>query len=386
MMPVRLWDTNGQKVWQGNADAWGNCQPETLNNAIHQPLRLPGQFEDELTGIVQNRFRDYDPSTGRYLTPDPYGIKGGLNAYRYTKNPLDYVDPLGLEFQAVVTADNAHAGEDAPVLGNLEPMQEVPVPESQLSQQYLHETVGLDTVVVGPDGHGETIGALYSKVYDPEGNQLPGVDNQAVEAFNDAYRQAESISETRAEGYTMAAQDVAVGVAAGPVAGVVAGAAKTAAGTLVNKAKSALGLLRKTAVPDSKSLIKRESGGTLVFHENLGGHTIRKHVGRTDQQLLQRFEAEPDILGSSTYPDIETAQRVIGDVLSRNQSNIQDWLTNSPKPRLSLNETLEYEIGRVIPQGDTLSQSSNKSFVLLIKDPLTPKGYRVHTSFPKAND
>ncbi|PCM44859.1 RHS repeat-associated core domain-containing protein [Marinobacter sp. ANT_B65] len=96
MMPVRLWDQNGQKVWQGNADAWGNCQPETLNNAIHQPLRLPGQFEDELTGIVQNRFRDYDPATGRYLTPDPYGIKGGLNSYRYTQNPVDYIDPLGL--------------------------------------------------------------------------------------------------------------------------------------------------------------------------------------------------------------------------------------------------------------------------------------------------
>ncbi|WP_143750714.1 RHS repeat-associated core domain-containing protein [Marinobacter sp. ANT_B65] len=96
MMPVRLWDQNGQKVWQGNADAWGNCQPETLNNAIHQPLRLPGQFEDELTGIVQNRFRDYDPATGRYLTPDPLGLHGGLNSYRYTQNPVDYIDPLGL--------------------------------------------------------------------------------------------------------------------------------------------------------------------------------------------------------------------------------------------------------------------------------------------------
>ncbi|WP_264753997.1 hypothetical protein [Marinobacter sp. ANT_B65] len=154
-----------------------------------------------------------------------------------------------MEFKAVVTSDNAHKGEEAPVLDNLEPMQEVPVPESQLSQQYLHETVGLDTVVVGPDGHGETIGALYSKVYDPEGNQLPGVDNQAVEAFNDAYRQAERISENRVEGYTMAAQDAALGMAAGPVAGVAAGAAKKVAGPLIDKAKSALGALRRADVP-----------------------------------------------------------------------------------------------------------------------------------------
>jgi hypothetical protein len=72
--------------------------------------------------------------------------------------------------------------------------------------------------------------------------------------------------------------------------------------------------------------------------------------------------------------------------LSRNRDSVQDWLTNSPKPRLTLNETLDFEVGRVIPQGATVSQSSNKSFVLLVKDPLAPNGYRVHTSFPKPND
>ncbi len=175
---------------------------------------------------------------------------GLLNAYRYTKKPLDFVDPLGLEFKAVITPENAETGEDAPVLDNLEPVQEIPVPESQLSQRHLHETVGLDTVVVGPNGHGETIGAMYGKVYDPEGNQLPGVDNQAVEAFNDALRQAEKTREYRAEGYKMAAQDAALGMAAGPAAGIVGGVATKAAGSLVSKAKGAFGALRKADVPD----------------------------------------------------------------------------------------------------------------------------------------
>jgi hypothetical protein len=139
-------------------------------------------------------------------------------------------------------------------------------------------------------------------------------------------------------------------------------------------------------VPDRTPLKKSESGGTLIFHENLDGHTIRRHVGKTDEQLLQRFDTEPDILGSSSYPDIETAQRAVGEVLSRNCNGVQGWLTNSLKPRLTLNETLDFEIGRVIPQGATVSQPSNKSFVLLVKDPLAPKGYRVHTSFPKPND
>lgn len=96
MMPIRLWDKNGERVWQANADAWGCCQPEMPKGYVHQPIRLPGQFEDEFTGIVQNRFREYDSSSGRYLSPDPLGLGGGQNTFRYTPNPLDFIDPMGL--------------------------------------------------------------------------------------------------------------------------------------------------------------------------------------------------------------------------------------------------------------------------------------------------
>ncbi|MBL0844299.1 RHS repeat-associated core domain-containing protein, partial [Pseudomonas mediterranea] len=40
--------------------------------------------------------RYYNPKTGRYLTPDPSKLAGGLNGYRYTLNPTGWVDPLGL--------------------------------------------------------------------------------------------------------------------------------------------------------------------------------------------------------------------------------------------------------------------------------------------------
>ncbi|MGY2377612.1 polymorphic toxin type 47 domain-containing protein, partial [Pseudomonas sp. SDO524_S393] len=33
---------------------------------------------------------------GRYLTPDPVKLAGGINAYRYVPNPTGWVDPLGL--------------------------------------------------------------------------------------------------------------------------------------------------------------------------------------------------------------------------------------------------------------------------------------------------
>ncbi|MEN5238767.1 RHS repeat-associated core domain-containing protein [Pseudomonas sp. TWI923] len=51
------------------------------------PLRFQGQYYDEETGLHYNRHRYYNPQTGRYLTPDPIGLAGGVNGYLYGVNP-----------------------------------------------------------------------------------------------------------------------------------------------------------------------------------------------------------------------------------------------------------------------------------------------------------
>uniref|UniRef100_UPI00313BA93B RHS repeat domain-containing protein n=1 Tax=Pseudomonas sp. TH49 TaxID=2796413 RepID=UPI00313BA93B len=96
--PQELTDYSGEIVWSAQYDAYGKVAAITLagEDYLDQPLRFQGQYFDAESGLHYNRHRYYDPRLGRYLTPDPIKLAGGLNQYRYVPNPTGWVDPLGL--------------------------------------------------------------------------------------------------------------------------------------------------------------------------------------------------------------------------------------------------------------------------------------------------
>ncbi|MDN7562372.1 RHS repeat-associated core domain-containing protein [Burkholderia orbicola] len=53
------------------------------------------QVPTQLDGPALNRHRYYDPSSGRFVSKDPLGLAGGINAYQYVPNPIRWIDPLG---------------------------------------------------------------------------------------------------------------------------------------------------------------------------------------------------------------------------------------------------------------------------------------------------
>jgi len=74
-------------------DATGNLA--TTPNDYYAP-GFPGQSRI-IADLYYNRYRDYDPTTGRYIQADPIGLNGGSNPYAYASdNTMIGIDPLGL--------------------------------------------------------------------------------------------------------------------------------------------------------------------------------------------------------------------------------------------------------------------------------------------------
>ncbi len=93
--PKLLTDANQNIVWQAKHTPFGKADIQV--DQVTNNLRFPGQYFDAETGLHYNYFRDYDPSTGRYLQSDPIGLEGGINTYAYVGgNPLSRIDPRGL--------------------------------------------------------------------------------------------------------------------------------------------------------------------------------------------------------------------------------------------------------------------------------------------------
>jgi len=82
-------------AWKAVYTPFGEAVPSI--QTVDNPFRFPGQYYDAETGLHYNYFRYYNPQTGRYITPDPIGLEGGINLFTYVQNnPFIFTDTFGL--------------------------------------------------------------------------------------------------------------------------------------------------------------------------------------------------------------------------------------------------------------------------------------------------
>lgn len=94
--PIVIVDEAGNIVKYRIFDMWGRLMLDS-NPGFQMELGFAGGIHDPDTGLVRFGRRDYDPITGRWLSPDPVHLPGGsINLYRYASNdPVTFRDPGG---------------------------------------------------------------------------------------------------------------------------------------------------------------------------------------------------------------------------------------------------------------------------------------------------
>jgi RHS repeat-associated protein len=93
--PTELLDEAGGIAWRTRRTLWGTTT-WNADATAYTPLRFPGQYADPETGLHYNFHRHYDPTTARYLSPDPLGLDPAPNPVTYVHNPHTETDALGL--------------------------------------------------------------------------------------------------------------------------------------------------------------------------------------------------------------------------------------------------------------------------------------------------
>ena len=133
----------------------------------------------------------------------------------------------------------------------------------------------------------------------------------------------------------------------------------------------------------TKSGIARD----LSQDESAGGHTLRKHVGKTDEELRERLRRERGISAASTWTDRPTAEHAVGMALERDRDKIGRWLNRSsghPNLVVDFDGDQSHPVGRSMRRdADHTEPCSHATIVLKWVE---PSDYYVLTSYPECRE
>lgn len=116
--------------------------------------------------------------------------------------------------------------------------------------------------------------------------------------------------------------------------------------------------------------------------EAAGGHTLERHVGKTNEDLIKRA-IQQDVEAATSFTDKSTATRAIEDNLRLNADDIAKWINDSSTNRKTFEVSHKSPVGKgALQDKKQVSYDLKDSKMVLIRDDSNENGFRILTSFP----
>lgn len=136
-------------------------------------------------------------------------------------------------------------------------------------------------------------------------------------------------------------------------------------------------------VPAVERRAKPSSNRDLSADEAMGGHTLARHVGKTDDELRERLRREPGISSASTYTDRATAEAVVGAALSSPPPSFESWRRRTGRrANFVIHFGADHVIGRSITRRRPEAIPCEQALIVVRWDERRQRFY-VLTSYPE---
>ncbi len=131
--------------------------------------------------------------------------------------------------------------------------------------------------------------------------------------------------------------------------------------------------------PSGPAPLQALPGGSLKAHEGRG-HTLERHVGRSDEQLRERLRAE-QLREVSTFADLGTAERAVARALFERRREVNEWLAQGALGDTAVTWRGPDVVGRVLRSGERQPQPGHTTHVVLAASPRFPEGFSIRTAY-----
>lgn len=132
----------------------------------------------------------------------------------------------------------------------------------------------------------------------------------------------------------------------------------------------------------------------LLDEEAAGGHTVKQHVGKSDDYLLARVRGDQGQFGiftvsrkrAGSFPSVEAANKLVNATLADNADTVTA-VSAGKSPGAFVTSEFYSPTGREAyartPRSEPYMRTTYGVGVLIAHDRRSPRGYRVITAYPR---